>query len=227
MPDKPDLPELKRKKLDLENRLTALGINDYKVSHLPYLDHSNVTFQTPYDTACRLLIVYGIAYIVHHMDDRPKMISWFKQENLWDKVSEKEKTFLVDPSPGERELMNLSWGLEGALTLGWVLGLSNTLHNIDQEETDEEMETFINSIPELGGETTQFLKNVQYRDLGEIYQENLVNEMATAYFRDLLFNGKKDETSINRMVSFERHKVLNWVRQFSGITDWDETDTST
>jgi hypothetical protein len=29
------------------------------------------------------------------------------------------------------------------------------------------------------------------------------------------------------MVSFERHGTLNWVRQFSGIKDWDEIDTST
>lgn len=47
----------------------------------------------------------------------------------------------------------------------------------------------------------------------------------TSYFRDLLLSGREDETKINRAISFERHRVLNWLRQFMGMKDWDEITT--
>jgi hypothetical protein len=74
---------------------------------------------------------------------------------------------------------------------------------------------------------------LEYRSLDEIYEENLLNELATSYFRDLLFNGKEDATTINRAISFERHKTLNWLRTFYEGDDevtgelWDDVDTST
>jgi hypothetical protein len=226
--DEPEVQELKRRKRAFEGRMTALGINKYRITHLQYLNPGNENFRAPYEVGCRLLILYGIAYSVHHLEDRQKIIDWFKRENLWGKVSKCEKAFLSDSKPKRKVLMNLSWGLEGALTLGWTLSLTECLHEIDRDETDEEMEAFVASIPKLGGETAEFLSKLAFRNLEQVYEENLVNELVTAYFRDLFLQGGKDETSINRMVSYERHKTLNWVRQqFSGSGDWDEVDTST
>ncbi|MEB2778370.1 DUF4272 domain-containing protein [Algoriphagus sp. D3-2-R+10] len=88
-------------------------------------------------------------------------------------------------------------------------------------------------MPAIGDSLSLFLTNLEFRDFDEIYEENLVNEMATTYFRDLMFNGKKDETKINRYTSFERHQVLNWLRTFYDSESetvgelWDEIDTST
>lgn len=93
--------------------------------------------------------------------------------------------------------------------------------------TDERIEAFFSIIPELGADTKQFLKDLSFRPLGEIFDENILIEMATTYFRDLYFNGNQDETQINRMVNFERHQTLNWVRKFQEIEAWDDTDTST
>jgi hypothetical protein len=171
--------------------------------------------------------LYGITYSVHHLDDRKKVIDWFKREDLWDKVSKKEKTFLSKRKPNQEELMDLSWGFEGALTLGWALNLTESLHEIDRDETDEEIKAFVAAIPELGEKINAFLSKLSYRNLEQVYEENLVNELTTSYFRDLFIHGGEDGTSINRMASYERHRTLNWVRQFSGIKDWDETDTST
>lgn len=219
--------ELKKRKTNLENRLVSLGIKKYKVTYLPYLDYSAVNFQLPYDAGCRLLILYGLVFVVNNLEARPNLINWFKQEKLWDHVSQNERAFLIEPQPEQRQLSRLSWGLEGALTLGWALGIVQHLPAFNRTAPDEELDAFFTAIPELGGETQQFLNRLRYRDLGEIYEENLVNELATSYFRDLLFNGQNDETTIDRGVSFERHKILNWLRQFSGISGWDDTDMST
>ncbi len=225
--DSSETLELKRKKRLLENRLISLGIKNNRVSYLPYLDHSTVDFQKPYDVGCRLLILHAVAYSVHHLGERPKIIKWLKREHIWEKVSENEKEFFGEANPAKKTLGELSWGIEGALTLGWVLNLFDNLHEINRDETEEEMDIFFSKIPPIGGETKGFLDSVSYRSLEEVYLETLVNEMATGYFRDLFVYGKEDTTQINRLVNFQRHLTLNWVRKFSEIEDWDNTDTST
>jgi hypothetical protein len=219
---------LQQRKYRIEARLVDLGIKDYQISYLPYLEDKDIIFQTPYDAGCRLLILYAVSYATHNLDHRPDVVEWLKAENLWSRVSPVEEQFFGDPEPEETTLQDLSWRIESVLTLGWVLNLVPVIHDIDKPETDDEMELLLSAIPPIGAETGEFLTQlIAYRDRGEIYEENLLNEMATGYFRDLLFNGHADETSINRMVSFERHFTLNWLRKFSDIENWDDTDTST
>jgi hypothetical protein len=225
--------KLRAKKKKLETRLIDYGIKNYRVSHLPYLDHSNEKFQTEYDAGCRMMILYSIAYAVHNLNERTKIIQWFKDEKIWDKVSPNEKDFFNNPEPDENTLMDLSWRIESALTLGWCLKKVKSLPKLDYDNNEKEIEEFQQNVPELGDSLMLFLTELEFRDFNEIYEENLVNELATTYFRDLMFNGKNDETKINRFTSFERHQVLNWLRTSyadeSEITGelWDETDTST
>ncbi|WP_081670900.1 DUF4272 domain-containing protein [Sporocytophaga myxococcoides] len=222
---------LRRKKKSLESRLIDYGIKNYRVSHLEYLDHSKEKFQTAYDAGCRMIILYAIAYLVHNLDERPAFIDWFKTEKIWEKVSPKEMEFLMNPSPEERMLLDLSWCIEGAITLAWCLKKVEVLPRLNDE--NNVVEESQQNLPELGDSLILFLSRVEYRNLEDVYEENLFNEIATTYFRDLLFNGKKDTTRINRSVSYERHKVLNWLRTYyeegGEVTGelWDETDTST
>mgnify|MGYP004520622089 CR=1 FL=1 len=81
------------------------------------------------------------------------------------------------------------------------------------------MDAFLEHITEFGEPTNAFLTGVRFRALEEISAENLFHEMATGYFRDLYFNGHPDESNLRRGVSFERHRALNWVRQYSGLPD--------
>ena len=220
-------PELLAKKAKLEARLTDYKIYMPMITHLPYLDHSRETFKSPFEAACRMIILYTISYSVHFLDERLDLIAWLKHEGLWEKVSPDEKNYLTDPSPDQQVLINLSWRIEGAMTLAWCLNKVDTLPRIDQQDNEAELEAFQEIMPGFGESLQPFLSNLQYRSLDEIYEENLLNELATAYFRDLLFSGNKDTTSINRSMSFERHRTLNWLRSFMQITGWDETDTST
>ncbi|NJK95616.1 MAG: DUF4272 domain-containing protein [Bacteroidales bacterium] len=89
------------------------------------------------------------------------------------------------------------------------------------------MTFFINNIPALGEKLDDFLSKLSYRNTAEIYDENIFHELATTYFRDLLFNGKNNTSDIDSNISFLRHQTLNWVRRFMDIAEWDETDTST
>lgn len=225
--------ELRAKKKRLESRLIDYGIKNYRVSHLPYLNHSNNKFLSAYDAGCRMMILYAVSFYCHNLDERENIVQWLKDEKIWDKVSPNEKEILVSTNLDEDTLMDLSWKIESAITLGWCLKKVKSLPRLDNDKNEKEIEEFQLNVPELGGSLVLFLNNLEYRNLDEIYEENLLNELATTYFRDLMFNGKKDKTKINRFTSFERHQVLNWLRttypDVNEVTGelWDETDTST
>lgn len=224
---------LRAKKKKLEARLIDYGIHYYRISHLPYLDHSKEQFYTEYEAGCRMIILAALSSVVYHLDQRKALIKWLKEEKIWEKVSPKEKAFLIQPNPDQITLMDFSWKIESALTLGWCLQLVEELPRLDQQDNLDLLEAFIASIPSIGDSTALFLTQLEYRNLREIYEENLLNELITTYFRDLLFNGQEDQTNINRHSSFERHWTLNWWRKFSQSGQepaglhWDETDTST
>lgn len=158
---------------------------------MEYLNHTKEKFQSPYEAGCRMIILYAIAYLVNNLEDRPAFIEWFKNEKIWEKVSPKEKEFLMDPSPEERVLMDLSWRIESAITLAWCLKKVDVLPRLDDE--NNVVEEFQQNLPELGDSLVLFLSQLEFRSFEEIYEENLLNELATSYFRDLLFNGKRTQ----------------------------------
>jgi Domain of unknown function (DUF4272) len=229
-PAKIDTPEtalLKARKKRIEQKLITLGIKNYRIKHLPYLDYDTKTFQTPYEIGCRIIILSTMSYASHALNERPDLMVWLTNQNLWDKVSPREHAFLIEKEPNEDLLIDMSWRIEAALVLGWALDIINNLHDIDNATDRQTLDYFLKKIPAIGSDTRAFLQDLKYRNTDEVFEENILNEMATTYFRDLMFNGQNDATNINRATSFERHQALNWLRQYDERSDWDDTDTST
>jgi len=181
----------------------------------------------PIEAGKRIMILYAVAHSVHNPKDRVKLRDWLKEIGLWKETSPKEKALFEGRVKVEKELAAFSWQIEAAYILAWALGLVKEQPSPEEQMTEEQMETFVKNLPPLGSNLDSFYTGLQYIDRSEIHLENLFHELATAYFRDLLFNGNEDTTNIDRMASFERHKALNWLRSFGGMTEWDETDTST
>jgi hypothetical protein len=222
----PEALELRQRKYRIEATLIDMGIKNYRIA--PALSLNIETFQSPYDAGCRMLILYAISYASHNPRHRADLVEWLKAENLWNKVSPQEQAFFTEPQPAEDTLQDLSWRMEGVLTLAWALNLVPDLHEIDQPETDQAIDELFQSLPAFGDTDTHlFLNRLNYRDPGEILEENLVNEAVTTYFRGLRVSGQPNETQINPSISAERHFTLNWLRKFSGIEAWDDTDIST
>lgn len=196
----------------LESRLIQYGIKYYRVSDLAYLDHSKEKFHSAYDAGCRMMILYAIGEAAHNLNERERIIQWFKEENIWGKVSPQEKNFLTQKDPHPGIVANMSWRVQSALTLGWCLKMVKSLPALDKKVNGKGLSDFYQKLPTIGESLGSFLTGLSYRDLDEIYAENRLNELVTTYFRDLMFNGKKDKTRINRFTSFERHEVLNWLR---------------
>lgn len=219
--------ETVHRKKQLEARLAKHGIGDYHVTHLPYLDFDDKTFATPYETGCRMLIFYAGAYVAGEPDDRHAIVDWVKNENLWEHVSFNEQEFFIGNVTDEESITKISWQTENAYILAWALNLIKETPTPTSQITQEQLDDFMSKVPQLGSDLGEFLSNLKYRDTAEIYDENLFHELATSYFRDLRFSGKENASDIDKSISYIRHKTLNWLRHFQGISDWEETDTST
>ncbi len=174
------------------------------------------------------MILYSTFHVATNMDDLKGIKDWLIKVRLWKDISNTEK-MLFDGKIDQKEKLNeYSWNIEKAYILAWTLNLVDDRPTPTDQITNNQFENFINKVPELGEENlTDFINRQQLRDRTEIYDENLFNELVTTYFRDLLFNGKENITNLDPVATFERYYALNWTRRFSGILDWDETDTST
>lgn len=221
-----DKDSIKRKK-SLEARLVSGGITDLKIQYLPYLDFDPESFASPFEVGCRIMILCAVNYAVHHPEDKPHLIKWLKNQDIWEHVSPSELPLFEGESLDQSSMVEFSWKIEAAYVLAWSLGLVSELTPNCAPMTEAQCDEFSTNIPALGDDLSVFLKGIKLIDKTQIIDENLFNELATTYFRNLYFNGKKDNSDIDRIVSFERHKSLNWLRRFSDIEEWDETDTST
>ncbi len=220
----PDEKRLARQR-QIAIRLRSLGILHDTFHYNP--DYSRENYRTPLDAGRRLIILYGIAYAASHPGERTHTREWLQREGLWNDVSASEKTFLLAPEADENESIRLSWRIEAAITLGWALRVIDRLYEIDGEDADPVVEKFVDTIPDIYDSTEWFLKDLQFRNLAVVYDENMVNEYVTAYFRTCYLFNRASETTIDVNMSCERHRVLNWLRQFEGISGWDETSMAT
>jgi hypothetical protein len=215
---------LKRKEIVLQ-KLSAYGITDVVISYMPYLDCSAQEYQNPRDVGYRLLILWGLSYLASNLDKKDDVEGWFKTEGLWEHVSERERRIFVEEL-SQQTLVDLSWGIEAALVLAWAVNLVNQLPDLNIGMSEDVFDEFEGKLP-IGENPEEFVSSLKYRDEEEIFIENSINELVTTHLRDQYFNGTRSSSDINSKTSFERHKSLNWLRKFSGIDEWDETDTST
>ena len=211
----------------IEERLQKFGITWVSISYLRYLLFDDKTFATPYEAGCRILIIYAVVYAIEEPSKKEALAQWLKQEKIWKEASYGEQQFLEGGETGPEQIHAFSWQLDAAYMLAWSLNLVKEAPSPLDSVTDGQMEDFFENVAPLGDNLDSFLKNLSYRNTEEIFEENIFYELTTAYFRDLLFNGKEDTTHINRAAAFERHKALNWLRRYMSVKAWEDTDTST
>jgi hypothetical protein len=217
---------LAARKARIELRLDDHGITDLQITFLEYLNFDDQEFASPYETGCRIFILYALAYTVEEPASLLAVADWLKEEKLWNHLSLTEQEYFAGNFE-EEQLHDFIVQMEAAYILAWAVNVIKDKPSPAADLTEAQLENFFKSFPSIGEPVLQFLSGLTFRDTKEIFDENVFYELATAHFRDLLFNDKEDTTNISRIAAFQRHKALNWLRRFSGITDWDETDTST
>jgi hypothetical protein len=218
--------ELKVKRKHVRRKLGSYGFRDAGITDLPYLDHTNETYRPVTEAAERMMVLTAVASAAQEPRARKSYLDWLTSIGLEKALSPTERDFLTSRTIDQQTQNALSWNIEAALCLGWCLNLVPKLPGL-REEGVEIFEAFYAKLPAAGQPMGDFMENLSYRNLGEIHEENIVNELITANLRDLYLHGQEPELSFNAGVSHERHRVLNWLRSHAGIEGWDETDTST
>jgi len=215
---------LSRKKI-IEEKLISYEIKGSKISYLPYLEFSEEDFQTPYEVGCRILILWAVSYLSYNPSEKAEIESWLKSSILWERISEREKKIFNEDLP-QKSLIDFSWKIEAVIVLSWAVNLIEKLPRLDTKISDQELDELMSKLP-ITENPNYFLTLLSFRNKEEIFIENIINEMITWHLRDKMLSGKKENLKIDPSISFERHYALNWLRQFGGISEWDETDTST
>ncbi len=219
------------KKQYLQSKLSEININDCHFNFIPYLDESKWNFQKPNKIGKRLYAFYSIVYLIENPEDKEKLISWLKRETIWDELAESEKYIFGDVSLSEEKIGECYWAIERASILAWVLGFyDNDLDPNEPIEFDEIHE----KIPKIGESLKDFLAKLEFIEIDKqkIFLENIFNELITSTLRDISFGLKKPIPKCDAYVSFERHKTLNWIRNYghskeNRIIEWDDVATDT
>lgn len=220
------------KKAFLQAKLKAINITDSKFPFLPYLDESGWVFKSPVQIAKRCYVFYSIAFLIlNNQDKKDKLVVWMKQEHIWEEVAESEKLIFENPYLDGVALEEWSWVLERTCILIWVLGYHKG--NLDPKEVID-FDTVAVKIPQIGEKLSTFFAKVSTIafDKEKVFLENIFNEQITSTLRDISFGLDKPIPDCDAYVSFERHKVLNWIRNYghtdkSKIVGWDEVGTDT
>lgn len=219
------------KKEYLKKKLSEININDVHFNFIDYLDESKWTFQQPNAIGKRLYAFYSIVYLIENPEDKREIINWLKKETIWDELAESEKYIFGDISLTEEEKGEWYWAIERASILAWVLGFYDK--NLSPNEPIEFDEIY-EKIPKIGESLKDFLSKLAFIkiDKQKVFLENIFNELITSTLRDISFGLNKPVPECDTYISFERHKTLNWVRNYGysqghEITDWDNVATDT
>jgi hypothetical protein len=176
------------------------------------------------EVAARCIILCCV--VAHSEDPSLSFEGWLKAEQLWEKVSPKEKQFLLNNTPSEREVKNASWRSEAVLTLLWSLGLIREMPLPVQTESFAAM---LQKVPGPDEATADFIGTAKVRPLDEIASTYEVVYDQHWRVRDAQMNGTEPPPGLERGVIYERHYTLNWLRRY-GIfeeQEWDEITTDT
>jgi hypothetical protein len=133
----------------------------------------------------------------------------------------REKSFLLEENPAQKDLIEFSWRYESLWVLLWALGYVESLdYPSSQCDVPRAEETLGKAFSE------QFVKQAALRPLSEILDEaDLIYRYHQAA-RDAWINGQPPPANLDLGVVYERHYALNWLIGYEN-QDWDDVSTDT
>ena len=136
-------------------------------------------------------------------------------------LTPKEKAFIAEPAPNDKDKVSFSWRYEAENTLLWSLGLVDDL-GPPREQCDPK--TLVVLLRDNSRE--QLLAKVKPRPMPAILdQADLIYRYRWA-LDDARINGKDAPAGLNDDVAMERHQALNWLIRYEGQA-WDDITLDT
>jgi hypothetical protein len=210
-----------------EQRLTKLGVTinpDLPTLHIDWLG-VKISAQ---DAAKRLIVMRHLAGAATVEIDIKKLVTWLKDQKLYDSLSFKEAKYLNDwhISNHWQQNFNISWRYEAAWFIAWALGLFPLL-SPPFEQIGTEAEAVWGKIPfAFDNEScTEFISKAQF-----IADERIMDELDFTYraywaTQNLRIDKGTKIGKLNGEILIERLYAGNWLMENN--IDWDKVNTNT
>lgn len=173
------------------------------------------TLRTSDEIARRSLALYGAVAAAHGVP-KSDLAGWLKEESLWDELTPRERRFLTQVEPPEKERIWMTWFAEAEYTLLWSIG---KIESLPPPASKCDTDRIISAIP-LWQPTTQFIRSA-------VLKEAEVKEEAERIYDIRVEIGKAQSRGAplpdgsDKDVAFFRHFALNWIIGYCGQS-WDE-----
>lgn len=155
---------------------------------------------------------------------RDDVISWLREENIWDELSPSELAYVTSSSPTEKQRIDASWKSEALMVLVWALGKIDTLP-APSEQCNTEL--FQNLLPPYAPiSVAEFISSAERRSNQALLDK--ADELMDLHWeaRDAKYHGRPIPPHLNIEIIQERHHAINWVIGYGGLP-WDEVTTDT
>jgi len=203
------------RKQHTEKLLEALGIR-LRDELPPWEEEDNIKLRTPREIAQRILILSYLNCIATDSNLLEPVISFLRQENLWEHVSEEEKKLFDKTQLADDEIATIQWRGEAIWTLLWVI---KRVDHLDLSLTEVNTSDVIERLPAFMQSPSDFINTTTMRSVSEILdQSDLVFRLNWAA-RQAQLDGS-DDIPFNTSVAYERYFAINWVTCMRA--QWDE-----
>lgn len=190
--------------------------------HLPVIeDESSVKIRHVEEIAWRAIALCIVAVKGEGLeqDEVLKFIEEYKAE---DSFTPKEKEFIYNENPSEKEFVRFSWRYECLWVLLWALSYIEEMERPDHIcDVPQSVRIIVES---QNAET--FIKNAKLQNIGEILDAvDLIYRYDWACV-DARIKGNPAPAGLESGVVMERHHALNWLVGYLD-QDWDNVSTDT
>jgi len=209
---------IERKK-NTERLLKSLNIPF--IDHLPLIEEEDeAKIRTPQEVAKRILVLTYLNYVSEEPNDREEVITFLREQELWDSVSNDEKD-LFSKELSDKEHINISWRSEAIWLLLWVI---NKVDTIDLPNEEVSISQILELLPEFMTDTKDFVQSATIKSVSEILDlSDLTYRLHWATRHTELNN--LETLDLNSSIIQERHYAINWVTYYED--NWDDITTDT
>jgi len=207
------------RKQNTERLLKSLNIPF--IDHLPLIEEEHeARIRTPQEIAERILVLTYLNYVSEKPEDKDKVITFLKEQGLWNSVSNDEKE-LFSKELSDEEHINISWRSEAIWLLLWVI---NKIETIDLPNEEVSIPQILEMLPSFMTDTKNFVQSATIRKISEILDLSDLTYRLHWATRNTELN-KTEELDLNSSIISERHYAINWVTYYE--EDWDDITTDT
>jgi hypothetical protein len=205
----------------------ARSIAILKKENVPYIDHLPVIEteagskrRTTEEVATRAMALCVVAVKGEGLEQEiiDKLVKEYRLETA---LSPKERAFIHNTHPTQRERAQFTWRYEGYSVLLWALGFTEKL---DRPETMCDVQKIVSFLHDNGRD--KFVEKARLRPQSEILD---ATDLTYRYFwatEDARVKHAKEPAKLNGEVLMERLHALNWLIGYMG-QQWDDISTDT